>query len=73
MKRVRKTKAQRIYAALEELNRAMSLEDPHIRISLPWGVQDDDQGKEFIKSLKTFVQSYKKYYGLEKVDLDLVL
>jgi len=75
MKRIKKSKIVKIHDALEKLNKAVNSEDPHIRISLPWAVQDDDRGrgKEFISSLKTFVDAYKKYYELEKIELDLIV
>ncbi len=73
MKRIKKTKDQRIREAVEELNKAMIMKDPDIRINLHSGVYDNDRGKKFGRDIKTFVQAYKEYYGLEKVKLELFL
>jgi len=69
----RKSKAHRILNAVEALNKAMSMEDPHIVINLPGGSYDTDESKEFVASIKTFIRAYKKFYGLKKVRLELTL
>lgn len=73
MKIKKRTKAHRIYLAAEELNKALKLDDPHIRISLPYGVVNDPAGKEFITATRTFVQAYKKYFGLKEIDVELTV
>jgi len=72
-KTIRKTKAHKVLEAVTALNKAMEMDDPHIRVSLPYGVADTPEGREFVQAAKSFVQVYKKYHGLKKVNLDLVV
>ncbi len=71
--RLKKTRAQKLLAAFNDLERALKMEEPHIRIRLPYGVYDNDEGKKFICAAKEFVRAYKQYYGLKKVELEFVL
>ena len=72
-KTIRKTKAHKVLEAVTALNKAMEMDDPHIRILIPYGVADTPAGLEFVQATKSFVQAYKKYHGLKKVNLDLVV
>ena len=69
MKKVKRTKEKRIHDALEELNKAINMDNPHISIDLQFGVGTDKEGKEFVQAIKTFIEEYKKYYKMEKVEV----
>ena len=69
-----KTRAQKIRKALDDLSKAMELEEPNICLFLPYGLDSrTEAGKEFTVAVKTFVQAYKKYHGMEKIEVDFVL
>jgi hypothetical protein len=69
----KKSRAERIQEAVDKLNKAMQVEEPDIQISLPWPMDDNEQGREFIKCIKTFIEAYKKYFGLKKIDVHLLV
>jgi len=69
-----KTRAQKIRKAFDDLNKAMELEEPNICLFLPYGLDSRTSGgKEFTVAVKTFVQAYKKYHGMEKIEVNFVL
>lgn len=70
---MKKSRALKILEAYNDLNKAISMDEPHLRIRLPWGVSSNEEGREFIKAAKDFVRAYKKYYELEKMEMELVL
>ena len=71
--RKKKTKAHKLQEAVDSLNKAMALEEPNIRISLPGGFYDNKESEEFMGAVATFSKVYKKFYGLEKVEIEFVL
>lgn len=74
VKRRKKTKAIRILDAVDALNKAMEMEEPHLRIYLPGGLDSRSQeAKEFVSAMGDFVRSYKKFYRLEKIEVDIVI
>ena len=72
MKKVRKSKAHRIFEAVEELNKAMALEAPHISINLPYAL-GERENRRFLASFQAFIKEYKDFYGLKKVRVDIFL
>jgi hypothetical protein len=52
MKR-KKTKVQKIQEAVDSLNRALEMEEPNIRISLPGGFYDNKESEEFMEAVAT--------------------
>ncbi len=74
MKRKKDSKLNRIQKAVDGLNKAMKLEDPHLQIHLPYGFDPETpDGKEFMMAMKNFIQAYKKFYGLKKMDVELLI
>lgn len=69
----RKTKAVRIQNALDDLNKAMGLKEPHLVLYLPGGFFKTEESKEFVAAIKVFTEAYKKFYRLEKVEVDFIL
>jgi hypothetical protein len=72
MKR-KKTKVQKIQEAVDSLNRALEMEEPNIRISLPGGFYDNKESEEFMEAVATFSKVYKKFYRLERVKIEFTL
>jgi hypothetical protein len=68
-----KRREQRIREALKELDKAVNMKEPHIRIHIPWGINNDMRGKIFIGQIRDFIEAYKKYYRLEKANIELFL
>lgn len=68
-----KTRTQRIREAVNELNKALMVCEPDMRLYLRWPMDKDAGGKEFMRALDAFIKAYKKYYELTKVDVELVL
>ncbi len=72
----KKSRAIKIQEAVDALNKAMAMEEPevHFRIWLPYGLDGNDpRAAEFMKGLKVGIEAYKKYYRLEKVEVELVV
>ena len=73
---VKKTRTHKILGAVTALNKAMAMEESHVRITsagLGYGIPGELAAEEFSAAIKTFVKAYKKYYGLEKINLELAL
>lgn len=69
-----KSKNRRIMDAVEEINKALLMEEPDVKIHLHYGVDPySPAGKKFIKSAKDFMKAYKEYFGIEKPTLEFVL
>lgn len=51
MRKTKKTKAQKIQEAVDALNKAMELDEPDIKISLPIGM---DKSQEFLLAKALF-------------------
>ena len=74
MRKTKKTKALRVQEAVDALNKAMQLEEPNIRINLPGGMDEKSQeSQEFILAIKSFIQAYKKFYGLKEIGVEFTL
>ena len=69
----KKTKSQKILDAITALNKAMKMEEPHLRINLPGGFYDTEESEEFAKAVKIFIRAYKKFYGLKKINVEIIL
>lgn len=63
-----KNRDAKIGEAVEALNKAMALDSPDIQILFPYGL-DEDRDKELVKSLREFVNIYKKHRGNKKLDI----
>jgi hypothetical protein len=75
-KKMKKSKDEKIREAMEALQKAIDMEEPHIQISLPWcpDVEHDPKGKELLHvHLKTFMKEFKEYFGLEKVEIKILI
>ncbi len=69
-RKTKKSKDIKIKEALEQLNKALSMDEPHIVIQLPWAPdKEDPEGVEFVKSIKTFMDGYKKYFKMKKINV----
>jgi len=73
MKRVKKTRAEKIQEATDSLNKALEMEEPNIRVSLPGGFVENKESIEFMESFGTFIKAYKKFYGLKEVKIEFAL
>lgn len=69
-----KSKVQRVNEAMDSLRRALAMDEPHIAVRLDLGVPDKDtpQGREFLDAVKSFIAAYKKFYGLEHINVALM-
>jgi putative sterol carrier protein len=71
--KVKKNRATKIHEAFEALQKALREDEPHIRIMVDEGIdKDSEQGKVLLKSLKVFIDEYKKYYGMKTIEVELV-
>lgn len=72
MKQKRKSKDHRILEAFQSLEKAIKMEDPDIQIKLcGYGPTDEEKNREFGRKIKAFVEEYKKFYGIKKVNVEL--
>ena len=74
MKKNKTSRQATIQKALDDLNKAIAMEDDyHIQIATPGGFFECPETTEFICAIKTFMQAYKKFYGIKKVKINMAL
>jgi len=69
----KKTKVQKIQEAADSLNKALEMEEPNIRISLPGGFYENEESKKFMDAVAAFSKVYKEFYGLKEVKIEFTL
>jgi hypothetical protein len=67
----RKIKEVEIRKAIDALNKALEIEEPHIRIKLGF-LEKNEFTQPLLDAIKVLIAEYKRVYGLEKVAVDLV-
>lgn len=72
-KRIKKTKDQRIQEAVDLLNKAIKIEEPHIQIDIQGGFERTSESEEFTTAIKNFIQAYRKFYKMDKIEVNLLL
>jgi len=71
---MKKDRDTEISKAVEILNKALAIEEPDITIYIPYGLDNNTtKDREFLEKLKVFVGVYKKFTGLEKINLKFIV
>jgi len=77
MKKTKVIKARDAFDAMNKamraMDKAMRMDEPHIQIDLQGGFEKSSESKEFLAAIKNFIQAYKKFYRLEKVEVAFIL